>query len=271
MTKLIMDLDIQKFLGRKLPQPISRLKLTIERMPRWAWAITIFVSMFFVPPAWDSLQYYCAARAWPNPFAGVPLTTLVGGGYYGIFVPWAVPLFLPFAQFPPVIGAAVIQTATVIVLYHLTGRDLWKTVVVCLSPASIGLIGSGNIDAIASAGVLLTGAGAIMLLFFKPQVAVLATLPIVLRDGWKQLVFPVLIVGFSTILWPEWIQRTMLATAGQRWNWSLFPFSFPFALALFFWSCKRRDPILAALATPTLPCSLCSFAAGRAWPGSHGL
>jgi hypothetical protein len=227
-----------------------RFRIAFAEIPGWAWGVTLFIAMLFAPLAEDFVQYYEAARAWPEPFVGVPLVKL-NQGYYGIFLPWAVPLFLPVALLPLNVAMALMRTLSMGLLFHLTGRSRWKMAALCLSPVAMSLVATGNIDAIAASGILLSGPAAIILLMMKPQVAGLAMLPVLRRDGWKQLVPMLVIVALSTWLWPEWIERAALAREGStRLNWSVFPYGIPVALVLLFLGWQRRDPELGALATP---------------------
>jgi hypothetical protein len=173
----------------------------------------------------------------------------MGDGYANIFVPWAAVLTLPLSFLPFRLALAILQSCNVLALHLLAGRSLWKTALVCTSTVGMTQISTGNLDAIAALGTLLPGAGALMLLAMKPQTAGLASLPILLRDGWKHALLPSFVVLLATLHWSEWLYRATLASQGG-WNWSIFPWGLFLAIPLVIRACQRRDPILAAVATP---------------------
>ena len=69
----------------------------------------------------------------------------------------------------------------------------------------------------------------------------------------EMIVWDALLPGFvvllATLHWPEWLYRATLASQGG-WNWSIFPWGLFLAIPLVVRACQRRDPILAAVATP---------------------
>ncbi|MBA3531039.1 MAG: hypothetical protein H0T73_03850 [Ardenticatenales bacterium] len=223
-----------------------------QRAREWGGILLLALAMALIPAkAPDVPQFYDAARAWPEPYS-IPLERM-GDGWYRIFTPWAVVLFLPLALGPQLLAAALVRALTIIAFYLLTGRSLWKTIVLIFSPPALILLMNGNLDAISGLGALLPGSGALLLLMVKPQAAALSALPILRRDGWWHALLPLVLVVLSTLLWPEWLERAAAARGGG-WNVGalLFPYSIPVGLLLLLYGWRERDPIPAAIATPLL-------------------
>ncbi len=243
-------MDLDGFVAR-VRRFLARLERAFKAIPGWFWVLTLLVAVYPIGPANDLRQYFNAAASWPEPFLGSPLEGGGGESSYGIFLPWAIPFFLPLALIPPSIATALLRAGTLVALYLLTGRVFWKALLVCLSAPGLVLLWQGNLDALVALGLLLPASGGLLLLSIKPQVAALAALPLLQRAGWKHALFPALVVLLSTLLWPEWLMRVRLAgVAFGPWDWNLFPWGVPFGFALLVWGIRRRDPLLAALATP---------------------
>lgn len=258
--------------------PLNRLERAFRAIPGWLWALALLVALYPIGPANDLRQYFSAAAGWPHPFLGAPLE---GGGNessYGIFLPWAIPFFLPLTLLPSALATTLVRVATILALYLLSGRSFWKTLVVSLSAPALVLLWQGNLDALVATGLLLPGAGALLLLSLKPQVAAFAALPILRRDGWKHALLPALVIVLSTLLWPEWMTRASLA--GRHfgpWDWNLFPWGVPLGLAMTGWAIRQRDPLLAGVATPLLSPFLPAYTLAptlallwRRWPRAAG-
>lgn len=263
----------------RFPYGLERMERAFRAIPGWFWGVALLVALYPIGPANDLRQYVNAAAGWPHPYRGSPLEGGGGESWYGVFLPWAVPFFLPLVWVPSALATALVRVATLVALYLLTGRVFWKSILLFLSAPAVVLLWQGNLDALVATGVLLPGAGALLLLAVKPQVAALAALPILRRDGWRHALLPALVILLATLLWPEWLSRVRLAgVAFGPWDWNLFPWGVPLGLALTGWAVRQRDPLLAAVATPLLSPFLPAYTLApalallfRRWPAVAGL
>lgn len=227
--------------------------------PQHQWVLLLSLLMVLLIPCFAALnrpgedfdrQFYLAAAGWPRPYDAVPVTPLRTGGVYGIFTPMVPVVLQPFGLLPLRWARAIVQAATVTSLLALAGRR-WQAGLLTLAsaPALLLVFHYANLDAISALGALLPPAGGLFLLLMKPQAAGLAAVAWLAQRRWGALLPAVVVMALVTLLWPEWLARARLAPAGAL-NVSLFPFSLLLALPLLGYAVKRRDPLLAALATP---------------------
>ncbi len=203
-------------------------------------------------------QYVAAARAWPEPFQGVPLRP-VGSGYFGIFLPWAVAPFVPLAFVQEWLLTVLWRSLTALALWQLAGRRRGPYLLALTSPFSFLLIKSGNIDAIVAAGTLLPVPLAWYALACKPQVALAAAPLLWRRAGARGPIAALAIVLLSAMLWPEWLERARLAAPHAEWAISLFPWGIPLGLWLGWRAWKADDLPLALAASPAFAPYLANY------------
>lgn len=200
---------------------------------------------------WDE-QFYAAGRAWPHIFDAVPLRAVRQGGVYGIFLPWSIAVVQPVTLLPLAWARAIIQAGTVAALLLLAGpRPLAWVAALTSAPAILLIFKYANLDALAGLGVLLPPAGGLLLLAMKPQALGLAAIVWLAERRWRAFIPLVIVVLLATLLWPEWLTRIRQSPAGAL-NVSLFPWTFLVAAPLLWQAVRRRDPLLAALATPLI-------------------
>ncbi len=211
--------------------------------------IPLFAALNVGGDDWDA-QFYRAGRAWPHIYDAVPIRQVSVGGVYGIFLPWAVAVIQPIALLPVVWARAIIQAGTLAALLLLAGpRPVAWLLALTSAPAILLIFKYANLDAISGLGLLLPPAGGLILLAMKPQSVGLAALVWLTQGRWRAFVPLGIIVVLSTLLWPEWLARLRMSPAGAL-NVSLFPWSLAVALPLLWYAVQRRDPLLAAVATP---------------------
>lgn len=224
--------------------------------PRKIWIPALF--LLLIPLfAWLNLrgtdfdeQFYQAGRGWVDIYGAVPLTPLQTGGYYGIFLPWAVVVVQPISLLPLAWARAIIQAATVVGLILLAGSRPLAWLCTLSSASAIMLVGYyANLDTVAALGLLLPPAGGLFLLAIKPQAAGLAAVVWLAQGKWRAFVPLGVVVLLSTIVWGEWLFRLQGSSAGGL-NVSFFPYSLLIAIPLFIWAIRRGDILLAAIATP---------------------
>jgi hypothetical protein len=195
-------------------------------------------------------QYYVAGRGWPRIYDAVALIPVSFGGVYGIFLPWAVAFVQPFTLFPLVIARAIVQALSLAAFIALAGPHLLSRLTTLSNPlVLLILFNQVNLDAIATAGLLLPPAGGLLLLAMKPQVAGLAALVWLWQGQWKHFVPAGVVIVLSTLLWSEWIPRVTLSPEGAL-NVSFFPWSLILAIPLLILAVRRQDVWIAGLATP---------------------
>lgn len=195
-------------------------------------------------------QYYVAGRGWPRIYDAVPLIPVSFGGVYGIFLPWAVAVVQPFTLLPLVWARAVVQGVSLAAFIAIAGPHPLARLMTLLNPlVLLILFNQVNLDAIAALGLLLPPAGGLILLAMKPQVAGLVVLLWLKHGKWRHFIPAAIVIGLSTLLWTEWIERLRLSPEGAL-NISFFPWSLLIAIPLLIWAVRRNDIWLAALATP---------------------
>lgn len=195
-------------------------------------------------------QFYQAGRGWVDIYGAVPLRPLETGGHYGIFLPWAIAVIQPVTLLPLEWARAIIQSATVVALGLLAGpRPVAWVLTFSSAPALLLVTYYANLDAIAAVGLLLPPAGGLLLLAIKPQAVGLAAVVWAVQGRWRAFIPLGIVVLLSTLLWSEWIDRLRGSSAGVL-NLSFFPYSLLLAVPLLIIAVRRKDLLLAALATP---------------------
>jgi hypothetical protein len=195
-------------------------------------------------------QFYQAGRGWVDIYGAVPLRPLATGGNYGIFLPWAIALIQPITLLPLEWARAIIQSATVVALGLLAGpRPIAWLFTFSSAPTLLLITYYANLDAVAALGLFLPPVGGVLLLAIKPQAVGLAALVWLAHGRWRAFAPLGMVVGLSTLLWSEWIYRLRDSSAGAL-NVSLFPYSLLLAIPLLILAIRRKDLLLAALATP---------------------
>jgi hypothetical protein len=194
---------------------------------------------------------------WDTCFAMATLIVLGGGSPYWLAwyynPPWMTFFLAPIAWLPPLAATVLPLLALTFAAYKR--RKPWLIALVGTSYPFVAQSFYANVDWLVLLGVALGGPLGAMLVTTKPQAGAFAFIGELREKTWKQrflFLLPLaLVVGVSTLLYPEWIDRILHPTiliSGNR-NFSFFPYSlilFPFAL---WWCWKRSDPLWGVVAS----------------------
>jgi hypothetical protein len=195
---------------------------------------------------------------WDTCFALATLVVLGGGNPYMSIPyyynpPWMTFVLAPIAWLPPVLAMALPLAALTYAAYKV--RKPWLILLVGTSYPFVAQSLYANVDWIVLVGVVMKGPLGAILMTTKPQTGGLAFIAELREKTWRQRLFFVVplavVIGISTLMFPEWMDRILHPTiliAGNR-NFSFFPYSlvlFPFAL-YFCW--KRSDPLWGVVAS----------------------
>ena len=203
---------------------------------------------------------------WKNYFRPAALELLKGHSPYTVYgyynPPWALLPLIPFALLPETTGYILLIVITLIAFAytgHKLGASKIAVIALLLSPPVMHEILTGNIDWLATIGVVFPPWLGLFFLVIKPQIGI-GVIIFWLFSTWKEggvknvikTFAPVTMVyGLSIILFGMW---PLLATGtlNEWWDASLWPVSIPLGLALLVTAIRKNDIRYAMGASPTL-------------------
>ncbi len=225
--------------------------LVLAALGLLTWAAQRYVPMWIDWPTYRRAALAMAAGQ--NPY-------LVQGDFYN--PPWILIPLIPIALLPEKWGGAVLLTLSLLVLaalaIHLKAR-LPKIVGLLLSLPALYLLYSGQIDVLCLAGIAMNPVLGLFLVLAKPQIGVGVAVFWAWRSwkqgGWRRLLITFAPVGVTYILaflayYPYLLRGADVIDMG--WNYSIWPVSIPFGLALLSLAIRKNKLEWALIAGPLL-------------------
>lgn len=156
--------------------------------------------------------------------------------------PWLLVLLYPLALLPPRLGAAILMTISVLgIVYYVKSPP--KIIAVMLSAPIMILFLLGQLDGLSLWALMFPPWLGLPFIIAKPQGVFLTSIR---RLNIKSVGLTLGLFILSIIVWGAWWQNIIGYRPDQTVNLSLFPYSIPFGIALFYFGWKRKsDPLLA--------------------------
>ncbi len=220
--------------------PLEFSRLNLRKLVLWGLFFTLLAGFFyFLPPSVDFSGFYRAAH--------VPLQPYSLPDFAVHNPPWFLLPFFPLTILPETLGRTFNNLlnvlAVVLLVRRLKGNRLAMVAALC-SPSLLATSIVSNIEWMPIMGALLTGPWGAPWLLIKPQVTALLLILYWRRAKWKLTYFLPLAVFVlvSFLIWGFWpLELRSLPDDFQRWNISLWPWSFPFGLFAFWKAWKSTN------------------------------
>lgn len=201
-------------------------------------------ALYQVPSWGDFTSVYYPILFLDNPYAHV--------GFLN--PPWVLPVLHPLASLSSHAAGAVWVLFSVLSVVYCAGRleaDRLAYLLIFTNPAFIRFMTSGQIDALALWGMVITHpALSVLLLTIKPQVAGTAVLfRLQQMTKWQAVAIAAVVIGSLLWLgnWPAMLWHNWQNGVNHAVSMDIFPYGVPFGLLLLAWSIKHEKSVMGAL------------------------